>query len=176
MRLLASTGWGGLLRLWDPQSGRQLFTTQSGMVPQFSRDDRFLAGDLQSDGRLGLWEVAAGGGEYRTLLRHPSEGKGIYDCLSIDKTGSLLAVGMQDGFCLWDLASGWQVGSLPKQHGGVMRAVLHPDGRSVAFAGLWKGDAIGPASPKYAFTPTSGPNKGKAKAFPSCSSTQRRAG
>jgi len=107
--LLASSGWGGLLRLWDPQSCRQLFTTQSGMVPQFSRDDRFLAGDLQSDGRLGLWEVAAGGGEYRTLLRHPSEGKGIYDCLSIDKTGSFLAVGMQDGFCLWDLASGTEL-------------------------------------------------------------------
>ena len=43
--LLASTGWGGILRLWDPLTSRQLFSTfASGTItPQFSQDDHFLA-------------------------------------------------------------------------------------------------------------------------------------
>ena len=75
--LLASTGWEGILRLWDPRTGKQLFSTMSGTgIPRFSPDDRLLSGDVR-DGKLGLWEVAAGR-EYRTLVRAAAAGKGMY--------------------------------------------------------------------------------------------------
>ena len=60
---------------------------------------------ISDDGKLGLWEVAAGG-EYRTLVRAAAAGKGFYHHPSIRSDGRLLAVGMGDGFGLWDLPSG----------------------------------------------------------------------
>jgi serine/threonine protein kinase/WD40 repeat protein len=110
--LLVSTGWEGLLRLWDPHTGKQLFSTHSGMIPRFSRNDRLLAGDVR-DGKIALWEVAAGGGEYRTLMRHIAGGKAIYECPALNHDGSLLAVGMQNGVCLWDLASDNEIAFIP---------------------------------------------------------------
>jgi serine/threonine protein kinase/WD40 repeat protein len=108
--LLASTGWEGQLRLWDTRTGKQLFVAQNslGIIPRFSHDDRMLAG-YGRDGTLGLWEVAASGGEYRTLLHHPKEGKAFYQCPAIDNGASLLAVGMDDGVCFWDLNDGAEV-------------------------------------------------------------------
>jgi serine/threonine protein kinase/WD40 repeat protein/tetratricopeptide (TPR) repeat protein len=38
--LLASNGWEGVLRLWDPRTGRRLLTQLGGGSPRFSRDDR----------------------------------------------------------------------------------------------------------------------------------------
>jgi serine/threonine protein kinase len=77
--LLASLGWEGMLRLWDPRTGMQLFSTMPALpcIPRFHPDDRLLAGDAR-DGRLGLWEVAACR-EYRTLVRQPvpSRGRGL---------------------------------------------------------------------------------------------------
>jgi WD40 repeat protein len=109
--LLASTGWEGQLRLWDARTGMQLFVTQSSLAvtPRFSRDDGMLAGYLQ-DGTIGIWEVAAGTAEYRTLLHHPQEGRAFYECPAIDNTGTLLALGMQEGVCFWDLNDGAEVG------------------------------------------------------------------
>ena len=42
--------------------------------PVFGLDDRLLASDIR-DGKVGLWEVAAGG-EYRTLVRAAAAGHG----------------------------------------------------------------------------------------------------
>ncbi len=96
--LLASTGWETKLRLWDPETGKQLFSTMSGWgIPRFSPDDRLLSGDFR-DGKMGLWEVAAGG-EYRTLLRAAAAGKGEYYITSIRSDGRLLAVGVHSRYC-----------------------------------------------------------------------------
>ena len=48
--LLASTGWDGKLRLWDSRTGKQLFSTASGIIgtpPRFSPDDRLLSCDVR---------------------------------------------------------------------------------------------------------------------------------
>jgi WD40 repeat protein/Tfp pilus assembly protein PilF len=103
--LLASNGWEGMLRLWDARTGRQLFSTQSGIqIPRFSPDDRRLAVDRKGN-QLRLWDVAAGR-EYRTLVRDAVHGRGLYYGGAISPDGRFLAVGMRDGFGLWDLASG----------------------------------------------------------------------
>src|SRR5205823_2602866 len=103
--LLASTGWDGTLRLWDPRTGKQLFSTPrwAGSL-QFSADDRLLAANINGN-MVGLWEVAPGR-EYRTLVRDPALGKGNYYTSAIHQDGRLLAVGMGDGTDLWDLTTG----------------------------------------------------------------------
>ncbi len=105
--LLCSNDWNGTLRLWDPGTGRQLFQTQGGGVMRFSPDDRLLAADIKGN-TLRLWEVAAGR-EYRTLVRSTAFGKTQYFAPSISPDGRLLAVGMWDGFGLWDLATGQEL-------------------------------------------------------------------
>src|SRR5579883_2268991 len=106
---LASNGWEGVWRIWDPRTGQLLFSTRAATghvwVPHFSRDDRFLASGWQ-EGRLWLWEVAANQ-EYRALVHDPSLGRRTYRSLKIHPNGSLLAVGTDDnGFGLWNLAPG----------------------------------------------------------------------
>jgi WD40 repeat protein/tetratricopeptide (TPR) repeat protein len=117
--LVASTGWEGMLRLWDPRVGKQLFSTQAHVAKaalRFSEDDRMLAGKRIGD-KLRIWEVVANR-EYRTLIRDPVLGKTTYNQISVRPDGRLLAVGMDDGFGLWDLRSGKQVGfiGLPVFH------------------------------------------------------------
>ena len=104
--LLASACWEGVLRLWDPRTGKQLFSTWSGisnMPPRFGPDGGRLAGDIR-DGKLGLWDVIATG-EYRTLVRAQAGGKGLHHNAAIRSDARLLAVGMYGGVGLWDLAS-----------------------------------------------------------------------
>ncbi len=104
--LLASTGWGGVLRLWDPLTSRQLFSTfDSGAItPRFSLDDRFLAA-TEDGNQLRIWEIASGDG-YRTLTANPLAGQKRYICSDISADGSLLAAGADGGIGLWDLQSG----------------------------------------------------------------------
>jgi len=104
--LLADTGWGGVLRLWDPLTSRQLFRTfASGTItPRFSPDDRFLAG-TEHENKLRIWEIAAGD-EYRTLTANPVTGKRRYFCSAISADGRLLAAAFNGGVGLWDLPSG----------------------------------------------------------------------
>jgi eukaryotic-like serine/threonine-protein kinase len=122
--LLASAGWEGILRLWDPRTGRQLFHTPSGGYLGFSADDRLLTYDNR-DGKLGLWEFAAGG-EYRTLVRAAAAGKGVYHYPSIRSDGRLLAVGMADGIGLWDLHTGNELGFLDSP--GTNYVLFEPSG------------------------------------------------
>jgi WD40 repeat protein len=125
--LLASTSWGGMLRLWDSRTGKQLFSTQLQMAPptkvRFSPDDRLLAAGCIGQ-KLQILEVIAGR-EYRTLVRDPVLGKTVYSQISVSTDGRLVAVGMDDGFCLWDLRSGKQVAfsGLP-----IINALLEPSG------------------------------------------------
>ncbi len=123
---LASIGWDGIRRLWDPLTGKLLFsTTSQGPSPaRFSLDDRLLAGYVP-DGKLGLWEIAAGG-EYRTLVRAAAAGRGLYHNATIRFDGRLLAVGMHEGVGLWDLASGRELAFL--QLPGMNMALFEPLG------------------------------------------------
>jgi serine/threonine protein kinase/WD40 repeat protein len=103
--MLASHGWGGILRLWDPLSNRQRFSTSFRSVAiQFSGDGRFLAAS-RNDANLQTWEIASGL-EYRTLVASPLKGKRPYGCVAISPSGRFLASGAVGGFALWDLPTG----------------------------------------------------------------------
>jgi serine/threonine protein kinase len=68
---LAAIGWGQWMQLFDVGTGQKLFATPlatpqvSLCVPDFSRDDRRLAGAVHN-GKLGTWQVGDSR-EYRTL-------------------------------------------------------------------------------------------------------------
>jgi WD40 repeat protein/Leucine-rich repeat (LRR) protein len=167
-RMIATHWHNGPVVLFDATSGAEVrtlagdFAAHTGRPMPFSPDGALLAA-AATDGLVRVWDVASGGLR-RTFWAGP--GQALATAFSAD--GKVLATGSDTGaVTLWDVASGWQVGALPRQSGGVMRMVFHPDGRSVALAGLWKGDTLGPDSPKYTFTPKAGPNRGKTLQFAS---------
>jgi WD40 repeat protein len=96
-----------VLRLWDPLSGRQLFSSRTGIQttsPQFSADGRFLAA-TQHDKRLLIWEIAAAN-EYRTLIANPLKGKNPHGMVAVSPDGRFLAAGTFGAFALWDFPTG----------------------------------------------------------------------
>ena len=124
--LLASTGFDGVFRLWNPDTGRQL-ACHSGAAWyfQFSADDRHLDGwqEVSSHGSL---EVA-GSRECR-LLYSRSIGK-RYSGHGFSADGRILAAGTGDRVCFWDVFSGREISSLLLADCDTH--IFHPDGRSM---------------------------------------------
>ena len=104
--LLASTGWEGMLRLWDPHTGQELFRTPGSWLYErhFSPDDHLFAADRKDD-KLRLWEVLTSRA-YRTLVRDPVLGKGVYQRCAFSPNGRLLVAEMEDGLGFWDRCTG----------------------------------------------------------------------
>jgi serine/threonine protein kinase/WD40 repeat protein len=135
--LLVSSGWEGMLRFWNPHTGKQLFSTPAYCYPQFSLDDRLLAVEVPG-ARLRIWEVAHGRG-YRTLAlkRRGSNVLNIWSA-ALSPDGRLLAVGTGDGIVLWDAARGSEVGFVGC--GLIMSMVFEPSGALLASGStsLWR--------------------------------------
>ncbi len=110
--LLASRSWDGVLRLWDPATGRQLLKLPLLVYLNFSRDGRWL-GVAESGDEMQLLEMTTSQ-EFRTLENRLGVGHGAYADGDISPDGSLLALNMgADGVLVWHLASGCQVADLP---------------------------------------------------------------
>jgi serine/threonine protein kinase/WD40 repeat protein len=124
---LATQGWDGGLGLFDLSTCQKLFGTR-GSTLRFSRDDQRLAGGVR-DGKLGFFQVGDGR-EYRTLVRKALPEKGEYQAASLSPDGRVLAVGMTDGFGLWDLASGSELAFLrmDEERNGVTDLRFEPSG------------------------------------------------
>jgi WD40 repeat protein/Tfp pilus assembly protein PilF len=106
--LLVSNDWSGTLRFFDPGCGRPLLihadSFQGTQWLRFSPDDRYLAAN-QYDLKHQILEVAVGR-EYRTLCPAQVMEKPELYHAAFSPDGSWLAVGMLDGFGIWDLNSG----------------------------------------------------------------------
>jgi serine/threonine protein kinase/WD40 repeat protein/tetratricopeptide (TPR) repeat protein len=106
--LLASVGWDARFRLWDPFLGRSWLSSSCGSPLEFCNDGRLMLGIN------GVWTECRvnSAREYRTLTR----ASGIplyYKRPSIRHDGRILAVGVNTGVVLWDLADGAELGFLP---------------------------------------------------------------
>jgi WD40 repeat protein len=112
---LVSTDWSHLWRLWDVQTGRQLLAVPAGgHVPQFNAGT--LAGAAANFPRLWTFRYRPGQ-EFRTLIprRGPRmEAAGLRKGpAALDPTGRVLAVTVQDGVALLDIARGEEIALVP---------------------------------------------------------------
>lgn len=133
--LLASYGWDGITRLWDPFLGRQLVSTPGEMVQsgQFSPDDTQLGFSL-SPREVGIWEVAPGV-ECRSLGRGATRPPySLAAAFSAD--GQFLATASDDGVRIWDLCNNREIGLSSEP--GFFTVGFHPQ-TGYLFATGWSG-------------------------------------
>src|SRR5258708_1973177 len=113
--ILASTGWEGMLRFWEPRTGKQMFQMHASMCClRFGGKSSWIAAETDQT-KLRLSAFVAPGHEYRTLrhLSAPRDGVVEYYGGAIDPHGRLLAMAMHDGVRIWDLGSGDEIAFLP---------------------------------------------------------------
>jgi serine/threonine protein kinase/WD40 repeat protein len=128
-QLLASNSWDGVLRLWDPATGRQLMQLPLIVSPQFSIDGRWLGVARQGE-QAQLLEVTTSP-EYRTFVSGLGAGKGVYVGGDVSPDGRLLAMNIADyGVPVWQLDSGRELALLPP---GI--PLFEPDGRELLTCG-----------------------------------------
>jgi serine/threonine protein kinase/WD40 repeat protein len=109
--LLATVGWDDRLRLWNPTTGRELFSLPgSNQPPQFSRDGRYLAMTVLGT-NLQLREVAWSR-EYQ-VLRTPRESSYGTWATDFSPDGALLATAGAGGARIWNVATGRDIADLP---------------------------------------------------------------
>ncbi|MGE0285358.1 MAG: caspase family protein [Bradyrhizobium sp.] len=135
-RLVASGNFGGTVKLWDVESGREIrtlighsaFTT----AVVFSPDGNRVA-SASWDRTIKLWDVVTGQ-EIRTFSGHD----GFITSLAISPDGQRLLSGANADARLWDIATGRQLRVFKSDN---LPATPHavefsPDGRKVATAGV----------------------------------------
>ncbi len=130
--LLASEGYDAVFRLWCPASGRQLLQLPHHVSAfGFSADGRWLGTMIEGDTKH-LVEVAPCP-EYRTIVSSRGTDVDTYWDGGISPDGSMLAMGMDDGARVWELASGRELAFLPP--GRVQSAFFSADGRELITCG-----------------------------------------
>jgi len=124
--LLASASYDGVVRLWNPDSGRQLASFRGGgWQIQFSPDDRTLLG-LQDYNRY-FWLDVARSRECQQLCS-PRDGA-VTPLPAFSADGRVLAEGIWRRVHFWDVASGREIGSFPINE--CDSVIFPPDGRSL---------------------------------------------
>ena len=124
--LLASSSFDGVVRLWNPDAGRQLAGYRgSSWQIQFSPDDRYLMG-WQDGNRYGRLEVASSR-ECCELYVPRDEERAPVPAFSSD--GRILATGTTGKIRFWDASSGQKIGSFPLKR--AEDVIFTPDGRSL---------------------------------------------
>lgn len=107
--LLASCGWDGLTRFWDPVSGRSLFSTPGAWLQNgFDPTDRVL-GFAVDNSLLGIWTVEPG----RECRGLPHVGRVWGAQFSAD--GRFLVSSSSDSVCLWMADRRQRLARLPGQ-------------------------------------------------------------
>jgi WD40 repeat protein len=114
--LLASNGWDGTLRLWNPWTGKEVLRTEGDWGGLwFSPDDRFLQVREGWSPVRHCWEVRTGHA-FRRLFT-PAETTLSWAGIEFSPDGRFLAAACSDGTRLWDVASGKHVAWLsPDRH------------------------------------------------------------
>ena len=120
------------IRLWDPATGKQLYTLtgHEGWVRSvaFSPNGQTLVSDSTEDETIHLWDVNTGQ-QIRTLTGH----RGRVISVSLSPDGHTLASSSWNGTIrLWDIDTGQQIHVLTEHENGVNSVSFSPDGRTLA--------------------------------------------
>jgi len=128
--LLASCGWEGKIRFWDPSIGKQVLNQGGYGAFGFGPEGSLFLG---RGSRLLLSEVVVSR-EYRTFVRQSASSEGIdYLVGAIHPQGRLLAVTTSRGMVLWDLSSEKECAFIPLQ---VTSVLFEPSGGAMVTNGL----------------------------------------
>jgi eukaryotic-like serine/threonine-protein kinase len=128
--VLASTGWDGTYRLWDPLTGAQLLKFPGASYQlQFSPDDSRLSYGAE-DQKHGVLEVLAHP-EYRRM--DPTSRVGRGGDVSISPDNRLIAAVVEGQVRFWDKTSGREIGSLFEFP--CASVFFAPDGKSLITSG-----------------------------------------
>lgn len=133
-KYLLSGGWGGAVKLWDVQSGREIRTLpghQSAPSLAFSPDGRrAVSFENGLEGIIKLWDLQSG----REIYTVTKKGYFNYsDSISFLSNGKYFMIsGLRSPVYIWETATGLEIGgvNLPddfQNKGGQM--IVSPDGR-----------------------------------------------
>jgi serine/threonine protein kinase/WD40 repeat protein len=112
---LVSNDWDGILRIWEPSSGRQLlsFSAQGYVILRVSPDDRVTVVHFADPARLQVLRLHTGL-EYRTIDRGGNRRDiSSYGSCKVHPGGLLVATAPDGKGVLIDLAAGREVAVLP---------------------------------------------------------------
>jgi eukaryotic-like serine/threonine-protein kinase len=123
--LLASYAWDGVLRLWEPWSGRQMLQTATRAMIRFSGDGRWLGSVWDGDRRHHLLEIARSS-EYRSLPSGLALGQiGLHEG-DLSPDGQWLACATLAGVQIREFPGGRVATTLPTDYS--YSALFEPDG------------------------------------------------
>lgn len=125
--LLASGGWEGVWRIWNPSSGRQLLQFSSYKPIGFSTDGRWFG--AVGSGDTGRLLEATSTPEYRTIVSSLGTERVYYRAGATSPDGRLFAFGMQDGVRIWDPSTWREMAFLPT--GDTCSVIFPPGGREM---------------------------------------------
>jgi WD40 repeat protein len=132
-RQLASAGDDGTIRLWDPDSGREIRTLRGHkhrVIGVAYRPDGTQLASASYDKTVRIWDVATG----KVLHELPDHG-GVVRCVAYSPNSGRLASAGGDGYVrLWDADTGREIRKSPRFPSTVFGLAFSPRGGLLAVA------------------------------------------